>query len=243
MPSFGDLDDGHFLPFCATIEKKIAGNADFKESSSFVRTNENFQCMVWGADYGQFNNGGHAHNDLGAISLNYQKVPIFIDCGTSTYSNHKIRNQFRSINCHSVPSFGYEPRTLPTFLMFSFPDRVRPEISLLSDQNLIKVLYGNYQFERRIKLDRDLFVDKTEWSQSKSFSIIYPLSPRVLPIQIDEFSSDLILPNQIRLRVVTNSPHCLVPVYFARHYDAREVTLGLLSKGKSNQHEIQVFPL
>jgi hypothetical protein len=72
------------------------------EFGLYVWNNGRFRCTLRCGPVGQNGNGGHAHSDQLAITLDMDGQAVAIDPGTAIYTpNPNLRNRFRSAAAHS----------------------------------------------------------------------------------------------------------------------------------------------
>jgi uncharacterized heparinase superfamily protein len=93
--------------------------------------------------------GGHKHNDLLAITLEVDSVPILVDAGTACYtSGYRARNASRSTEAHNTVLIDREEqqRYFEKALFYMFRD-ARPHIDLFAstgDKTAIRASHDGY---------------------------------------------------------------------------------------------------
>lgn len=84
---------------------------------------------------GQYDNGGHAHNDQLSITLAYGGMDFFVDPGTYLYTPFPAwRNQFRRTSAHNTVSTDCEQNDFKETTLFSMQDQALPEV-VRADEN------------------------------------------------------------------------------------------------------------
>ena len=121
MPLIGDNDDGLCIKLLrqpqilAEMTVVDARDADFPDFGLWIREIGDAGDAVLTLRHGpvgQDGKGGHAHNDLNAITLSVHGVPIVVDPGSAVYTaDPDRRNRDRSTLAHATVAFpGIEQR-------------------------------------------------------------------------------------------------------------------------------------
>lgn len=112
MPLIGDNDDGLCIKLLPTPRLMVdlghsqTHDADFPDFGLWLRSMEDAALTVRHGPVGQQGKGGHAHNDLNAITLSVGGRWFIGDPGTAVYTADPVRrNQERSTTVHATVCF------------------------------------------------------------------------------------------------------------------------------------------
>lgn len=90
------------LPLPAA-ENEITGWRAFSKFGLYVIDAGSYRVSFRCGPVGQNGNGGHAHSDQLAFTLDYDRRPVIVDAGTGIYTPDPIlRNQLRSVTAHNT---------------------------------------------------------------------------------------------------------------------------------------------
>ena len=113
MPLIGDNDDGLCIKLLNTptlacslpsVEKK--SDDRFPDFGLWIRRYDDALLTMRHGPVGQYGKGGHAHNDLNAVTLTVKGRPIIIDPGSAVYTaDVQRRNTARCTHHHATVSF------------------------------------------------------------------------------------------------------------------------------------------
>lgn len=107
IPHFNDSADGVAYTtdwLCSYADKLGIASLSLPLGASGYRSvrKGDYECKIDFAQLGPSYQPGHAHADALSFLLYYQKQPVFVERGTSTYQIGKVRDQERSTASHNT---------------------------------------------------------------------------------------------------------------------------------------------
>ncbi len=163
----------------------------FPKGQILITNKWDWYMAIIAGSVGQDGNGGHAHNDTGSFELNYKGEDFIIDPGTYLYlANPKLRNEFRSINSHSV--FAIQNQEFNPFVPDLFRLKAGPKPKVKIERKRAKILfkieYLNKSLERVFNIGQNnVKIIDTEKIKTKH-----------------ELIQNLILDSQVKARINQN---------------------------------------
>lgn len=146
-PQIGDADDGRLLPLggygaadqrshlhlfqqAASRYRPATSSAAYRDGGFYILRAGPMYAAVRCGDVGIYGRGCHAHNDLLAFELCWNRTPLVVDRGSYLYTaDPAARNRFRSTAVHATLQVDdAEQNELREDRLFAMLDRARPEL-------------------------------------------------------------------------------------------------------------------
>ena len=126
------------------LKTKRTQSQFFKDSGFAVIRSENLYLLFAAPKLTDKALGGHKHNDNLSFTLEYNKIPFFIDPGTFCYtSDFTMRNKNRSVSSHNTVAIDSQEQNkiIPTRPFFLY-DESTPELDLWANMGDLIIVSG-----------------------------------------------------------------------------------------------------
>jgi hypothetical protein len=213
---------------------------DFTQGGYRFLKNINYSICVVGVG-AQNKKVGHAHNDIGSITISYKGFPLIIDPGTYTYTRYqKLRYKFMDYWYHNTliidPSVLKINNKYKGYFGFTIENRFFLK-RLNPNEISFKYYYGKYIMERNIRLTRNnVIICNQSNNNIISYYHLHPL------IKLNKYYRD----GRCRFEVGGNviyfktDGHCRYEKYdYSDSYDQLEKSIRLVVESNST-HNIYI---
>ncbi len=148
LPNFVEKSEESLFYFgilnSSSLIKKVVRSSLFKESGYAVIRNKKLHLLFSASKLAPKALGGHKHNDNLSFTLEYNKIPFFIDPGTFCYtSDFSMRNENRSVASHNTVSIDSEEQNrFHNSRLFYLCNDSKSEIDLWANNNKTIIVSG-----------------------------------------------------------------------------------------------------
>ena len=191
--------DGRLGVLPGNLQSADAAFASFPNFGLYVWNVGPLRITIRCGNVGQNGNGGHAHSDQLALTMDADGVPVFVDSGTGIYTpDPEIRNRFRSVNSHGamgLPNMEPNEWLAGRWGLFAMTDRSHAKC-LFSGPREFRANHQGYGFgvERHLRIEENRIEisDSSEVPADGLYSQLI-LSPDV-SFQIEDQSCRIFVP-------------------------------------------------
>lgn len=200
-PLIGDNDDGMAMKlmgyaphdvYMLDVAKKLGyivtgsnrNHVVFEHFGLSIYHKAHYSLVIRNGQVGQYNKGGHAHNDQNAIVLVVHGAPVVVDPGSTYYSGDAlVRNQNRSVSAHATVDALTEQYSIPEdsgegLFWLLTPQGMQHRIIEEGENHWVgmfsKTGQNGYRHTRTIQLSDTQIHIKDECSKTP-FTVRYPL--------------------------------------------------------------------
>lgn len=202
-PSYEELKEyASRLKLGIPASKKTMGMLDFPDSGYFKYSTKNY-CLIGDISaVGPNHQPGHAHADTLSFELSVSGTPLFVDTGTSTYTDHPRRDIERATTSHNTLSIGLENsseiwghhRVARRALII---DRIISESEAYGSHDGYRRIRNLGLHSRKWKFNQDLIEieDSVEGRNDHEIAIFFHCTPEAKVSQEEDGSIKIIGPN------------------------------------------------